>query len=303
MKRYSDIILITPRNKILFLKRSFLSNLYPGKYMLPGGHVDEGESFKEAAYRELHEETNIMACNLDEIGELKNEYFHIKYFVNWVSSEDEIFPILDASEHTNVCWICLDYLDRYDIPQDLIEKLKEIFFISKSDTFTYQALIPESLEGIVKEQEKLIRATDNFSTKEYATDLGFSKEEIEECKIILSKSFYKSCKKSKELFAGAIEYGVGYDKIAKAVYEDNALNRRLGRVGEDYVKKQPGKVKDDSSKKDIKLKEGSKYKLKDGKEGVFVGKKDGKYMFETMSKDGKAQELTYTTSQITDIFA
>lgn len=58
MKRYNCIaILNRNRDRILFCKR--ISEPYTGLYNFVGGKIEEGESFLDAAYRELEEETGI----------------------------------------------------------------------------------------------------------------------------------------------------------------------------------------------------------------------------------------------------
>ncbi|HDJ96794.1 MAG TPA: NUDIX domain-containing protein, partial [Candidatus Aenigmarchaeota archaeon] len=52
--------------KILLIKRKFKP--FKGKLALPGGKVEEGESAKEAARRELEEETGLKALSLIEFG-------------------------------------------------------------------------------------------------------------------------------------------------------------------------------------------------------------------------------------------
>ena len=47
-------------------ERSFLLMQHPTRWDLPKGHVEEGESELECAYRELYEETGIEAHDLDQ---------------------------------------------------------------------------------------------------------------------------------------------------------------------------------------------------------------------------------------------
>ena len=47
-------------NKLLLLKRGETSPWMPGRYCLPGGMVEDGESLVHAASRELYEETRIV---------------------------------------------------------------------------------------------------------------------------------------------------------------------------------------------------------------------------------------------------
>ena len=58
---------------------SFLLMRHPSRWDLPKGHVDDGESNRECALRELEEETGITADNISVDEEFK---FKHKYFVN-----------------------------------------------------------------------------------------------------------------------------------------------------------------------------------------------------------------------------
>lgn len=58
----ADTLVLKVENKklkVLLAKRSGKENNFSGKYCIPGGKVENGESLKNAAIRELREETNI----------------------------------------------------------------------------------------------------------------------------------------------------------------------------------------------------------------------------------------------------
>ena len=57
--RFAGIILVDPRGWLLLQERDEHPVIDPGKWGLPGGHLDEGEDFEPAAYRELEEETGV----------------------------------------------------------------------------------------------------------------------------------------------------------------------------------------------------------------------------------------------------
>lgn len=57
--QYADTIIIDDQNRILFTVRNKNDNFCPGGYCLPGGHIEENETPREAAQRELKEETGI----------------------------------------------------------------------------------------------------------------------------------------------------------------------------------------------------------------------------------------------------
>lgn len=70
--RVINIMIINSENKIIVPKRSSNRRLFPNCYDCSvGGHVSSGETYEEAAYRELEEELGITNVKLDEIGYFK----------------------------------------------------------------------------------------------------------------------------------------------------------------------------------------------------------------------------------------
>ncbi len=59
-------VVIFKEEKILLIKRK--AQPFKGMWALPGGFVEKGETFEQAAYRELEEETNIKNVMLKRIG-------------------------------------------------------------------------------------------------------------------------------------------------------------------------------------------------------------------------------------------
>ncbi|AWZ06870.1 MULTISPECIES: NUDIX hydrolase [unclassified Streptomyces] len=56
--RYTaDVVAMTPDGRVLLIERDWPP--YEGMLALPGGHVDEGETSRSAAARELAEETGV----------------------------------------------------------------------------------------------------------------------------------------------------------------------------------------------------------------------------------------------------
>lgn len=71
--RYSVLVPLIQNNnrlEVIFQLRAKDLNRQPGEISFPGGEVEEGESFKEAAIRETMEELNILEENINVIGEL-----------------------------------------------------------------------------------------------------------------------------------------------------------------------------------------------------------------------------------------
>lgn len=58
-RRFVGVVLIDARGWILLQERDEHPVIDPETWSLAGGHVDAGESFQDAAYRELEEETGV----------------------------------------------------------------------------------------------------------------------------------------------------------------------------------------------------------------------------------------------------
>ena len=66
--RFINIIITNNDNKIIVPKRSSSRKMFPNCYDFSvGGHVNSGENYDEAAYRELNEELGITNVDLHEV--------------------------------------------------------------------------------------------------------------------------------------------------------------------------------------------------------------------------------------------
>lgn len=59
MVRISVVVLVDARGWVLLQERDEHAPLAPEKWGMVGGHVEDGEDFEPAAYRELEEETGV----------------------------------------------------------------------------------------------------------------------------------------------------------------------------------------------------------------------------------------------------
>jgi 8-oxo-dGTP diphosphatase len=59
MARFSVILLVDPQGRILLQERDEHAPISPDTWGMVGGHVEDGEEFEPAAYRELQEETGV----------------------------------------------------------------------------------------------------------------------------------------------------------------------------------------------------------------------------------------------------
>jgi len=75
--RFSSIALVDPRGWVLLQERDEHPVIDPEKWGFPGGGVEPGESWEEAAYRELEEETGIaLDGGLELFGEFSVRHAH-----------------------------------------------------------------------------------------------------------------------------------------------------------------------------------------------------------------------------------
>lgn len=113
---YSVLIPIVQKgNELYFMYEVRSDNLSsdPGEVCFPGGHVEKGESFKEAAFRETFEETGIPEEKIEYLGE-----------------GDILQGYADYTFHTFVGLIRYEDYLKADIRK---EEVKELFLVSLSD--------------------------------------------------------------------------------------------------------------------------------------------------------------------------
>ena len=77
-------VILVKNGKILLLLRSDKSRWMPGAYGPPGGHLDPGESPKQAAVRETYEESGITVKSSDLellVQRTKHDFGMIYYYI------------------------------------------------------------------------------------------------------------------------------------------------------------------------------------------------------------------------------
>jgi 8-oxo-dGTP diphosphatase len=109
-------VLITDKDgKILILKRSTDSKTNPGKWELPGGKVDQGESFDHALIREVYEETKLK-ISLDHVVGVSEQNLHVIRAVHIIMSGSITEGNLKLShEHEGYAWVFFENLPEYDL--------------------------------------------------------------------------------------------------------------------------------------------------------------------------------------------
>ena len=79
------IFVVDNSNRVLLLRRSATDDWMPGRWGLPGGHVEAKESYPQAAVRELREETNLKSRALIPNFMRLNFYWHRVSFISGFS--------------------------------------------------------------------------------------------------------------------------------------------------------------------------------------------------------------------------
>ena len=129
--QYSDVILINSKNEILFTVRNKNDNFEPGKYCLPGGHIEEDEEPISAAVRELEEETGISLkeSQVQSCGQYFDKKSHINYFCAHYDGDP---VVLDEREQQQFEWVSIDDVNDKPLLMNLKENFKNIIEIPKS---------------------------------------------------------------------------------------------------------------------------------------------------------------------------
>jgi isopentenyl-diphosphate delta-isomerase len=110
IRRAACVWIFNERGEILLQKRS-ATVLEPLKYdQSVGGHVDEGESYKEAAAREMNEEINVEDAELEEVAvSLRITGFYISVYKTTISST---LPLnFNPDEIDDLLWVSVNELD------------------------------------------------------------------------------------------------------------------------------------------------------------------------------------------------
>lgn len=135
---YSDVLVRNIYGDILFLERGTVNDDYPGKYCLPGGHVEKGETPEEGAARELFEETSL---EVDEITPLRfvkswsDDKSIIYYYEYLITGKTPEKLYLDNEEHFRYEFVKVEDLDKHDYIFDLKDKIKTYLWPNLTHNF------------------------------------------------------------------------------------------------------------------------------------------------------------------------
>jgi len=142
MIRLSVILLIDPRGWVLLQERDEFAPRAANRWGMVGGHVEEGEAFEPAAYRELAEETGIHLT--DGLRLWRDEDFRysdmdrpFRYQV-WVAPTTLTDADIVVGEGRQIVFVAPDQLPALDMSESCAYFTAELL---ASDT--YQSLVAE----------------------------------------------------------------------------------------------------------------------------------------------------------------
>lgn len=183
--QFADV-LVFRGDKLLILNRVGEKGAVSNDWCIPGGHVDPGETFLQAAKRELFEETGIDMSEslLIPVGKYipKRKGIEIHYFMCHIDDQTPVNILVDAEEETGSEWINpYTELDLYNFIFDMKDNIKRILGIEVLDEF--QLVMKSFKDGKIskevfttyceKNPEKLEKsANKTFFTHEERKDLA-----------------------------------------------------------------------------------------------------------------------------------
>lgn len=137
--QFADV-LVFRGDKLLILNRVGEKGAVSNDWCIPGGHVDPGETFLQAAKRELFEETGIDMSEslLIPVGKYipKRKGIEIHYFMCHIDDQTSVNILVDAEEETGSEWINpYTELDLYNFIFDMKDNIKRILGIEVPDEF------------------------------------------------------------------------------------------------------------------------------------------------------------------------
>jgi 8-oxo-dGTP pyrophosphatase MutT (NUDIX family) len=121
---YADCVMRDEKGRICLLYRSHQDDFAPGKWCLPGGHIEDGEEPIVAAGRELEEETGYKDIPLLYLDKVERKDSISLYYEGFVWSGTP--TLLDNDEHYRIQWVKPEDLDEYELLLDLRETLANL---------------------------------------------------------------------------------------------------------------------------------------------------------------------------------
>jgi 8-oxo-dGTP diphosphatase len=125
--------LIHRNGKIFVARRAAVKAVFPGRFELPGGHVELGESLKDALKRELNEELQVRV----DVGQIVDAFTYggkdeqkcqVVYLCRIVGDGE---PVLNPADHSEALWLSENEADKFGENGEETAILKQGFRLLK----------------------------------------------------------------------------------------------------------------------------------------------------------------------------
>ncbi len=135
MIRAAAVVLMSPANQVLLLKRSDKHKTQPNQWVFPGGKLDyigdqiRYEDYHEAAVRELYEETNLVVSMIKETEFiLTSKKAVTKIFMAHTYNLVNGLNIVLSGEHVEYKFVGVDDFKKLDVSTSTDSMLYNLFY-------------------------------------------------------------------------------------------------------------------------------------------------------------------------------
>lgn len=147
-KEYADTVVLNLENKVLLVQRALNDTFKPGKWWMPGGHIEENEIAIEAAKRELKEETGIHARALQFLEKASLPNGGISHRFVCLNEDDSVK--LQKDELNDYAWVSVEQLSKYELVGEqnelsaLIEQAIKLVKVENAEHLSKTLVLPEN---------------------------------------------------------------------------------------------------------------------------------------------------------------
>ena len=121
--RFSINVLENADNEVLLLKRGTATELGPGRWGFPAGHIETGESPMQCSLRELEIGTDHTLELIGQIGPVNDTFYGGRYEIYLYHYRWQAGRVLLNHEHTAYAWVGREQYKNYAVMDGIDEDL------------------------------------------------------------------------------------------------------------------------------------------------------------------------------------